>query len=51
MIEIKKDFKMPETPEEMLEAAKVLKEEGNLFFKCKEYKKALAKYSKVQLFT
>ena len=47
VVEVKKDFKMPETPEEMLEAAKSLKDEGNAFFKIKDYKKALAKYSKV----
>ncbi len=53
MVEISEEtkFKMPETPKEMMEYAKTLKEEGNNFFKVKDYKKALSKYSKVQLFT
>ena len=35
----------------MLKYARELKEDGNALFKQKEYKKALSKYSKIQLFT
>ena len=42
---------MPQTPEEMVAYARQLKEDGNALFKQKDYKKALSKYSKIQLFT
>ena len=34
----------------MMKTAFALKDEGNFFFKNKEYKKAISKYSKVQLY-
>ena len=50
-METKEGFKMPETPTEMYEYAKQLKDEGNMYFKMKDYKKAISKYSRIQLFT
>ncbi len=47
---------MPQTPEEKIKVAQQLKEEGNVFFKQQQYKKALSKYKyvcrcKIVLFT
>ena len=35
----------------IVQNAYLLKEEGNLFFKAKDYKRALAKYTRVQCYT
>ena len=41
---------MPKTPQETLAMCKALKEEGNNFYKQKEFKNAISRYSKCGLF-
>ena len=38
---------LPQTPREMYEYAKELKDEGNVMFRTKQYKEAIKKYVKV----
>ena len=38
---------LPQTPREMYEYSKELKEEGNILFRTKQYKEAIKKYAKV----
>ena len=42
---------MPQTPKETLEMCKLLKDEGNLWFKQKEYAKAISKYARIGMFS
>lgn len=49
-MEEKKSDLIPETPEGKIEYAEKLKEEGNVFFKKGEYKKALRKYKLIYLY-
>ena len=44
-------FKMPQTPKETLQVCKLLKDEGNIMFKQKDYQKAISKYSRIMMFS
>ena len=47
---ISSNIQMPQTLKEHLEYGIALKEEGNLYFKTKDYQGAIKKYAKVRAF-
>ena len=46
----KRQFRMPQTPRELLQHGVSLKEEGNLYFKQRDYPNAVKRYAKIYAF-